>query len=105
MTPLTIYIGNTTVVELQALKNNLTDAAITNATVVVTLTDTADVEVAGQTWPLILTHVSAGTYRATLENDLVLTANRKYKATIDATVSGVGIAHWVADIIAEHRVE
>lgn len=103
MTPLTIYIGNTSIIELQNLTNSVTGLAVTNATVVVTLTDGAGDEVSGQTWPVTLTHVAAGTYRATLENDIDLVAHRNYTATVDATVSGVGVGRWTSTVRAVVR--
>jgi len=102
---LRLYVGNTTILELQELTNSVAGSAVTTATVTATLTDAAGDEVAGQTWPVTLSHVSAGTYRATLENDLTLTANRAYIATIDATVSGVGVGHWESKVRAVERVE
>jgi hypothetical protein len=100
---LTIYIGNTTILELQYLTNSVSGEAITTATVIATLTDSKGEEVVGQTWPVTLTHVDTGTYRATLENDLTLVANRPYTATIDATLAGVGVGHWVKTAIAIQR--
>jgi len=100
---LSLYIGNTTILELQDLTNSVSGAVITTATVVATLTDSKGVEVVGQTWPVTLAHIATGTYRATLENDLTLTANRAYTATIDATLAGVGVGHWVKTAIAIQR--
>lgn len=102
---LVIYIGNTTVIEVQDLTNSVTDAVITNATVTVTLTDSGGTQVAGQTWPLTLTHIAAGTYRATIENDISLVISRSYTATIDATVAGVGAAHWETAVFPFYRTE
>ncbi len=102
---LVIYIGNTTIIEMQALTNAVTDATVMDATVEVTLTDSAGVELTGQSWPLTLDHVTAGNYRATIEDDIGLLANRTYTATIDATVSGVGAGHWVIQVLPQYRTE
>jgi len=103
MTALVLHIGNTTILELQDLTNSVTAAAVTNATVTVTLKDASGVDVVGQTWPATLSHVANGTYRATIEDDITLTENRKYTAIIDATVSGVGVAHWETTVIPQVR--
>jgi hypothetical protein len=97
-----IYIGNTAIIELQDLTNAVTELPETSATVTTTLYDAAGVEVSGQTWPLSMSHVSAGTYRATLDHDLVLTANRQYVAHVDAGISGV-IGHWELPVRAKVR--
>lgn len=103
MTTLVIYCGNTTILELQELTNTLTDAAVTNATVTATIETAQGTDVTGQTFPLTLSHVAAGTYRGTIENDLAIVAGRTYTATIDATVSGVGVGHWETKIKAAER--
>ena len=103
MTSLVLHIGNTTIIELQELTNSVTAAAVTNATVTVTLKDATGTSVVGQTWPATLSHVAAGTYRATIEDDLTLTANRKYTAIVDASVAGVGVGHWEVAVIPQVR--
>jgi hypothetical protein len=105
MTALIIFVGNTTVIELQDLTNTTTAEAVTNATVTVTLETPQGEDVTGQAWPLTLSHVADGTYRATIESDVAIVANRRYKATIDATVSGVGAGHWEPIITAMTRTE
>lgn len=100
---LTLYVANSNVLELQGLTNSATGVADTGATVTVTLKDRAGANVTGQSWPASLAHVSAGTYRATLENDIGITAGIKYLAVINATGSGGEIGHWEADVVAQTR--
>jgi len=100
---LVLYVGNSNVIELQALTNSATDAADTGATVNVTLKDKTGAEVTGQSWPAALSHVSAGTYRATLEDDIAIVNRGRYVAHIDVTGSGSEIAHWEADVTALTR--
>lgn len=103
---LVIYIGNTTVIELVALTNSTTDTAITDATVTVTLVDKRlKQSVSGQSWPLSMTHVSGGTYRGTIENDVVISDQREYEAVVTATASGVGAATWRPRVNALVRAE
>lgn len=55
-----------------------------SATVAVTLTDDAGVNVAGETWPLALDYIagSHGDYQAVLRNELVLVAGREVTGTL-----------------------
>ena len=97
-----IYIDNSNVVELTELTNSATNTAITNATVTVSLYDSAGVLVTGQSFPAAMSHVSAGTYRATLEDDLVVVENRQYVAHIDASSGGI-VGHWELPVRAKVR--
>ena len=91
---LIIYIENNNVITLEGLTNSATDVVDTGATVTVTLKDSTGTDVVGQTWPASMSHVAAGTYRATLDSDLTLTNNRRYTAEIDAVGSGGEVGHW-----------
>jgi len=97
-----IYIDNSNVVELTELTNSTTGVAITNATVTVSLYDSAGAVVTGQTFPATMSHVSAGTYRATLEDDIALIENRQYLAHIDASSGGI-VGHWELPVRAKVR--
>ena len=48
---LIIYAGNNNVVELTGLKNSITNAIDTGATVNVTIKDASGAEVSGDAWP------------------------------------------------------
>lgn len=98
-----IYINNDNVLELQTLTDALTSTAITDATVTVTLLDAAGDEVYGQNWPVTMTHISAGTYRATLEDGLVLSLHEEYTARIDVDAGGDNIGQWDFPLVAEKR--
>jgi hypothetical protein len=105
MTTLNIlYLGNDMILELDALKNAVTDAFINNATVSVTLTDSAGEDVTGETWPLTMSYVAAsdGKYRAVLQDTLPLIKNKRYKATVNAVGSGLK-GNWEIDVIAKVR--
>ena len=87
-----LRINSDNVVEVQTLTDVVADTAITTATVTVTLKDSDGVNITGETWPLQMTHVAAGTYRTTLSDSLGL--------TVDTTVTGLFVAddgvgkHW-----------
>ena len=105
----TIYIDNNNVIELQALTKSVTGALDGSATVTVTVKDKAGTSVTGQTWPAAMAVVAGspttGTYRATLDADLALTANREYVAHITATGSGGEIGKWEFPLVAAKRTE
>lgn len=100
-----VYLLNNNVIELQALTNSATDVVDVAATVTVTLKDKAGTAVTGQVWPAVMSHVSAGLYRATLDADLDLSANRDYVAWIDATGTGGEVGHWEYPVTAMVRRE
>ena len=104
-TGLIFYVDNPNVLEWQDVTNSITGLAVTNADVVVTLLDTDDAQVAGQTWPATMTHVAGGTYRAILEADIAIIANRRYFAHIVAEVSGDPMADILAPITVRTRAE
>jgi hypothetical protein len=97
------YIGNSNVIELQTLTNSATEVVDTGATVTVTMKDSAGEDVVGDTWPLAMTHVSAGLYRATMDDGLVLDHHDTYTAFVEAAGSGGEVGHWECDIRAENR--
>ena len=88
-----LYIDNHNVIEWQALTNSVTGVVDTGATVSATIKDSSGTEVSGQTWPAVMAHDTGGTYRATLDADLVLIPNRMYTALVEAVGSGGEIGH------------
>ena len=102
---LTYYVGNTQVLELSGLKDTVSGNYQNDATVTVTLTDSAGASVSGQTWPAAMTYVPAsnGTYRVTLDSDLVLTAGVTYTARIDVIAAGGIIGRWDCTVAVKPR--
>ena len=100
-----IFIDNDNLIELIGLKDIALNAFINNATVQITLTDTAGVEVSGQSWPVTMNYVAAsdGDYRATLEDVLVLISGRKYTAVITADAGSDLLGKWTVKPIAKIR--
>lgn len=100
-----VYVANDNVLELTGLKNAVADDYIDDATVTVTLVDSAGNEVAGETWPLIMGYVAAsdGDYRVTLPYGLDLSAGRSYTAQITAD-GGLGLrGYWALPVHAKRR--
>lgn len=59
-------------------------AAVTDATVTVTVTDQYGQELGGETWPLSLPHDTGGLYSAAVSSAAEIVLNRKYTATFVA---------------------
>jgi len=108
MSALILYDNNDNIIELRLLTNAITEVVDTGATVSVTLTDASGVQVSGQSWPATMSHVgdsstADGTYRATLDSDLVLSTKQGYKAIVNAVGSGGEVGQWVCSISVLER--
>lgn len=90
------FVANSNVLELTGLTSEITDAAINDAAVAVTVKTKAGVAVSGVTWPLTLDYVAAssGDYRAILSEDLALADRGDYVAHIDADAGAGRVGHW-----------
>lgn len=98
-----LYVGNTNYVELDALTNEVTGVVITDASVTLRLKDAAGADVAGETWPLVLTHVADGLYRCYLVSTLPLVADAKYTGEVVAIAGGSLVGKWSLDFVAKVR--
>ncbi len=87
-----VFQANDNILELDGLKNDATSAFINDATVTVTLVDSDDVNVTGQTWPTTMLYVAAsdGIYRATLQDVITLVPDARYTAKVTAN-GGAGL--------------
>jgi hypothetical protein len=103
----TLYISNDNLLTVSDLKNAATGLYINDATVSVTLVNKTSVPVAGQTWPQSMEWVagSNGVYRATMEDDLVLTAGQLYTAKISVDAGNDFKASWELPLTATIRKE
>jgi len=105
---LTLYVGpNDNLLTLVGLQNEVTAAYMNAATVTVTVVDSADAEIAGETWPLTMDYVatSDGNYRATLTDTLaaLLAAGVALTAQITAD-GGAGLnGYWELPILTAAR--
>jgi len=99
----TLYPGNNNVVELKALTNSTTGVADESASVGATVLNAEGDEVVGQVWPAAMTHVSDGTYRATLEADIELVVGDNYTVLVEATGSGGETGEWRIPVKARVR--
>lgn len=85
---------------------DLTDAAdgtiITGATVTVSLYEPdGTTPVTGETFPLAMPHTGAGTYEATLNDQLVLNTRKTYKANVIADAGVNKHREWCVSITVE----
>lgn len=100
-----LYVGNDTLLDVEALRNELTGAFINDATVEVTLHDLNGLAVTGDTWPKAMPYVdgSDGAYRATMVYTLGLIDGQRYRALITAD-AGAGLrAAWQVECVARAR--
>lgn len=99
-----IFINNDNRIVLTGLKNESTDAFENGATVTMTLYDSANTEVTGQSWPATLTYITAsdGNYEGTLDDGLSLTDGQDYEVRITAVASGAN-GEWRKTLTAAFR--
>jgi hypothetical protein len=83
------YVGSSMVVELQGLQDTLTETPVTTALVQATLLDTNGNVVAGESWPLTLAHVSAGTYRGVASYVVSVKEKARYTCRVTAAIGGI----------------
>ncbi|MEQ1636708.1 MAG: hypothetical protein ABL903_08440 [Methylococcales bacterium] len=99
-----LLIGNDNSLELNGLRNAITDAYVNDAMVAAVLKDMAGIDLPGQPWPLVLPYVAAsdGCYRGILQDTLTLKHDQHYRLQIAAQGDGL-TATWEAVIKAEIR--
>lgn len=105
MLTLSLYKDNDNLIVLDSLYDQGAGAYINDATVTITLTDSADEEVSGQSWPLTLSYVSDsnGKYQGVVDADAALTAGARYLADITAE-RGTLKGRWKFVAICRDRV-
>lgn len=99
-----LLIANTNVLELNGLRNAVTQSFVNTATVVATLQNNKGVDVVGETWPFTLDYVlnSDGCYQAMLGAGLTIEKNKIYTLTLVAQGDGLD-AKWTQQIKANVR--
>lgn len=107
------WVGNSMLVQLgtlialgdltdEPLTDELTGTVITDATVTARLLDVAGAEVAGETWPLALAHISGGVYRAIASSAVAVVAGVAYTLEVMAVKAGV-TSVWQVPVPGEVR--
>lgn len=95
---LTLYIDSHNVLEIEGLKNSIDDAACTDATITATIRDRSGDLLTGESWPVTLSHVAAGTYRHILDSAVSVKEQHRYKVRVEATSPTVGDKVWEEEI-------
>lgn len=99
-----LLVENSNVVELENLRNTVTNLHDAGATVELTLLDSDGMEVAGQIWPLNMAYDAADeTYRVTMSDGIDITAGHYYTAIVRAVGSGLEIGKWSVRLKAQDR--
>lgn len=82
-----VFVKSGNVIEVRGLKNNVTGAFDEGATVSLTVIDRDGDQVAGESWPLVMSSVGGGKYRATLSHAVDFDRDGIYTAQIRITGS------------------
>jgi len=86
---LRLFVGNDNVVELRELRNSVTDAVDTAATVSFTLQTEDGVDLAGPVWPLSMPYdAGSGAYRVVLPASIPIVEGDYYVGVVDVVGSG-----------------
>ena len=96
-----LLIGNS--MDVRLLNVKVRGAIVADATVTVTLKNTAGVTVSGAAEISIPADQSAGNYLGVLPETLDLTENGRYQVIVTATKSGLGVGQWKCWRVAKYR--
>jgi len=98
------YLDNDHALDLQNLRNGATGEYINDATVQATLLDAAGDQVAGQSWPTVLTYRTGtpGCYRSQINDDVSVALGDAITAQITAQVDGL-TATWALPLTVTAR--
>lgn len=86
----------------EPLTDEITGAVITDATVTARFLDLGGTEVAGETWPVALAHVSGGVYRGAASYAVAVSLGVQYVAEITAT-KDASRAQWRLPVVVRER--
>jgi len=104
MTTQIIYRNNDHLIKLTGLQDSSDDSYVNDATVTLTIKDTADVNVSGISWPLTMSYIAAsnGNYEATIDKAIVVTPETRYFAEV-TVLSGTRDAFFELPVQAQKR--
>lgn len=97
------YEGNDMVIEISNVIDKITSNTIDDATVNATLKDPEGVDVTGISWPQVVSFVSAGLYRKTIDQAVDVIDKGAYVLHLDLTTPGGIDAHWEIPVGGETR--
>jgi len=98
-----LYTGNTNVVEIDQLKNDIDNIYLdNNAVVQLTVYDGVN-EMAGQVWPVTMSYIGAdGLFRVLLNSSLAFVHRKEYKLVVTSTDAGSGLDGQWSDIVTAY---
>ena len=101
------YVSNDNTVTVDLLYDVVDAAYVNDATVTMSLVDSAGVAVTGQSWPATLAYVTAsnGKYQAILEDAAALVAGAHYTAKVTANGGADKLGYWEVHFQAMTRTE
>jgi hypothetical protein len=99
-----LLVGNSNVVELENLQNNVSGLHDAGATVSLTLYEADGDEVTGEIWPLNMAYdPETLTYRVTMSDGININAGQFYTAVVRAVGSGLEVGKWTIRLRAQER--
>lgn len=102
---MTAFVANTNNLHLIGLKSASDGDFINDATVTVTIKDSAGATVSGQSWPVSMNYVSAsdGDYLGVIPHTTQLLSGRNYTAEIEVNAGVNRIGFWAYEFKAASR--
>lgn len=102
--PPTVYVGNTSIVQVLGLMMAGADSFIDDAAVEITaVKDAEGVSVSGQVWPTPMNHIVNGDYEGTLVASLAIVAGHTYTAIVTAQ-KPPATATWMLAFVPRIRI-
>ena len=98
-----LWVNNDNTIEVNSLRNTLTNVTDNSASVELTIADLEGTPVSGQTWPLILQNIAPGRYVTTVGVSVVIEEEQDYLAVIVVTGSAGEYANWRLTCRAKRR--
>lgn len=98
----TLYVGTNSMVVVSGLYDHNAEAFVNNATVRITLLDSNNSEVSGETWPVTGNYVtdSDGRYHVLLDTDADITAGNDYIIKLEVLVSVLVVSTTYIEVVA-----
>ena len=100
----TVYVDNDILIKLSGVKLASSGAFVNDASVELTIKDSAGADLGGISWPLGMNYTGTdGEYSALVDKAALLVDKEGYTAIIDAATPGNVDGHWEIPLGAETR--
>lgn len=97
------FKDNDMVIEVSGVTDQITGAAVDDATILAKLVDGAGTNVPGVVWPVTVANVGTGLYRVTVDKAVTIVSGDIYTLIVDLATPGGADAHWEVPIGGEIR--